>query len=90
MMNLLAAIGVLRASALLAPTSRLRPPSRLRKGAFPELEFAPDADAPRRSLRGLWRLRRDCEGEVVEVVVSLKYFVGTFALARAPPPAAVD
>lgn len=72
MMHLLAAIGVLRASALLAPTSRLRPPSRLGKGAFPELEFAPDADAPRRSLRGLWRLRRDCEGEVVEVVVSLK------------------
>ena len=36
----------------------------LYKGAFPELEFG-----DRASLRGLWRLRRDCEGEVIEDVV---------------------
>ena len=76
----------------LAPSLALAPPaaSRIRRrrvargaGAFPEVEFA---SSPRQSLRGVWRLRRDCEEDATaidDIIVTLKAS-GTFSSAYFP------
>ena len=70
-----------------AAPPRTGSPTRLSKGAFPEERFD---RVPRQSLRGLWRLRRDCEGEIVDDVVLTLKAAGTFSAVFSPQVAADD
>ena len=85
MMGLLALLWLASSLALAPPAA-----SRIRRrrvargaGAFPEVEFA---SSPRQSLRGVWRLRRDCEEDetaIDDIIVTLKAS-GTFSSAYFP------
>ena len=81
---------LLSAACALAPLAPRRRTTRLSKGAFPEQEFSA---TPRRSLRGVWRLRRTCDEDrhgIDDIVVTLKAS-GTFSAAYFPSaPAAED
>ena len=76
----LAAAAALGARALAPPRHRWPPATRLREGAHPELPYGTN----RRSLRGIWRLRRDCEGVATEDIVVTLNARGEFSASYHP------